>query len=340
MSLIHKVLRSLIGENLCFRLRLFFRSRSKSLMSVFDYDRKRLARYAFGWDDSKSALLANIQMSYHVIEKGLTMPAMKLFFGKDCVLRLIKLCNLFKQKYHCADAQLLHAIGVIKEYFDVHEKLGVNNENVDCAYWGMVKAFVMDNPNVAPSKQYHFAKEKFYGSINEAFPVFAASRHTVRNYTSKRIDEERVKEAVRLAITTPSACNRQHWRCYLITDKEKIKHILSVQKGCRGFGHLADKVIIVAACLESILWPSERNDLYVNGGMFLMNLCYSLHYYKIAHCVLNWSKSPEEDMELRKIVSIRPCESVIALLTCGEAPDEFMVAESPRKSLEDVLTIC
>ena len=64
-----------------------------------------------------------------------------------------------------------------------------------------------------------------------------------------------------------------------------------------------------------------------------------MHYYKIAHCILNWSKSPQEDVALREIVSIKPCESVIALLTCGEAPNEFKVAESPRKSLEDVLTI-
>ena len=337
---VNRFLRLLLGVRAYSRLQFYVRSRSKALMSVFNYDRKRLARYSFGGDEcSQSALVANIQMTYHVIEKGLTMPDMRPYFGRDCVLRLMKLCNQYKRTYDCMDAQVLHAIGVLKEYVNVHKKLGLRLEKSYEEYWQGLKEFVAENPDVAPSQQYQFTKQKFYSSVNEAFPLFAASRHTIRNYSCVHLEEERIKSAVRLALTTPSACNRQHWHCYLVSDKSCIERILSLQKGSRGFGHLADRLLIVVASLESILWPSERNDLYVNGGMFLMNLCYSLHYYKIAHCILNWSKSPQEDVALREIVSIKPCESVIALLTCGEAPNEFKVAESPRKSLEDVLTI-
>ena len=101
---------------------------------------------------------------------------------------------------------------------------------------------------------------------------------------------------------------------------------------------MADKVLVVTADLAGIGEARERNDLYTNGGMFLMNLCYALFYYKVAHCILNWSRSPAEDKLARRIFEIKPSESIVAILTCGEPPDEFDVAMSPRKTLAEVLT--
>ena len=113
-----------------------------------------------------------------------------------------------------------------------------------------------------------------------------------------------------------------------------MQRLLEIQGGSRGFGHLADKVLIVTADLEDISFARERNDLYTNGGMFLMNLCYALHYERIGHCILNWSREPAEDRAMREFIKIRPSESVIAILTCGEPTDEFDVCASPRDSAE------
>ena len=71
-----------------------------------------------------------------------------------------------------------------------------------------------------------------------------------------------------------------------------------------------------------------------------MNLCYSLFYYKIAHCVLNWSicVDSEKDALLHKLVGIPDNEVVAALISCGKTPQEFDIAESPRKSVEEILS--
>ena len=93
---------------------------------------------------------------------------------------------------------------------------------------------------------------------------------------------------------------------------------------------------MVTSNLEDVLWIGERNDAFVNGGLFLMNLCYALHWEKIAHCILNWSRTPAEDIALRKLIPLKDSETVIALLTCGEAPEEFEIASSPRKDIDYV----
>ena len=95
-------------------------------------------------------------------------------------------------------------------------------------------------------------------------------------------------------------------------------------------------MLIVTSDLEDLIGVAERNDAYINGGLFLMNLCYSLHWQEIAHCILNWSRTPEDDLSLRKILPIKDSETVIAVLACGEAPLEFDVASSPRKDIAAV----
>ena len=117
--------------------------------------------------------------------------------------------------------------------------------------------------------------------------------------------------------------------------------MLSLQRGNRGFGHLASKVLVVTVDLEGIDSTGERNDIYTNGGMFLMNLCYALHYCNVAHCVLNWSRSADDDDAARSIIGnhLKKSETIVALLSCGIAPDEFDVAMSPRKELTEVLVV-
>ncbi len=136
--------------------------------------------------------------------------------------------------------------------------------------------------------------------------------------------------------TAPSACNRQYVRVHCLSGKRQIAGVLALQNGNRGFGHLADKLLVVTADLEGITGVEERNDLFTNGGMFLMNLSYALHYHGIGHCILNWSVNPLRDQELRGVVELAPSECVVALLACGIPPGEFDVAASPRKAVDDL----
>ncbi|MEI3567554.1 MAG: hypothetical protein V8Q16_05550 [Akkermansia muciniphila] len=102
---------------------------------------------------------------------------------------------------------------------------------------------------------------------------------------------------------------------------------------------MADKLLIITADLHDIRWEEERNDLYTNAGIFLMNLCYALHANKVAHCLLNWSVSPFRDILLRKLVSIPDHETVICILACGDCPEQFSLASSPRKPVSEILTV-
>lgn len=302
---------------------------------LFAYDCNRFAQYAGCFhSNSRDAVLARIIMAYHVLEKGITMPRRHLDFGHQAVLNLISGIELYLERFGDDDAQVRHAIGCVKEYLEIHAKADFDM-TADPAFWSRVKNFCEANEAVSSAKQIETTRDAFFADIEAPFPIFAASRHTSRHYEGK-VEVERIKNAVKLAMTAPSACNRQFIKVYCISNHEMRDKLLSFQNGNRGFGSDADKLLVVTADLRGNRWAEERNDLYTNAGIFIMNLCYSLHYYKIAHCILNWSVSSINDIEGHRLLGIPENEVITAILSCGNAPKDFALALSPRKGVDDI----
>ena len=309
--------------------------------AYFDYDEERFWKYAAcnkGANEEES-LRASITVDYHVVEKGLTMPARRLAFGKELIRTLIGKVRRYVVHYGAPRGQVVEAVAVIKAYFSLHEHERYDFQN-DPEYWNSVREFVTEFPSVESAQEMHVTRAAFYAPKDSAFSDFAKGRHCIRNYDPRvSVSMRRIESAIDLARTTPSACNRQHSRVYCLTNKETIRLVLELQGGNRGFGHLADKVLVVVSDLRDITSRRERNDAYVNGGMFLMNLCYALYYYEVAHCILTWGQEPENDRKLRKLIPLRPSEEVVALLSCGEMPAEVDVANSPRKELSEIYRV-
>ena len=75
----------------------------------------------------------------------------------------------------------------------------------------------------------------------------------------------------------------------------------------------------------------------MNGGIFVMNLCDALFYYEVAYCILTCSLELGKEAEIRRLANIPENEVVVSMLCCGEPPDEFYIASSPKRNVEDVL---
>ena len=306
----------------------------------FAYDRMRFLRYSGCFANAdKYAQRAKIIRYYHIIEKGLTMPNRHLAFGMEVVRTLIGLIDRYESRWGKDDKQVEHAVAVILSYQKLHESCAkdVFAEKMD--FWQCVCEFCNRHSEVPPSCQPHVAFEAFYSHCTSQFPAFARARHVVRHYSSKAVDIDDIKQAVDIANTSPTACNRQHCHVYCVTDKRQMNQLLDLQGGSRGFGHLADKLLVVTSDLACTVDIRERNDVYTNGGLFVMQLCNALFYYKIAYCILNWTQPPKNDVKIRKILPLKPSEEVIVILTCGIAPQEFEVAASPRKDVSEVFTV-
>ena len=312
------------------------------MREMFAYDRARFLKFSPHSRETKAGALASIVMTYHIVEKGLTMPDMRLGFGREMLLGLVAALNDFADRYGTDEAQFRAAVAVVAEYRKVHADAGfaLDEERVRA-----IDSLLARVP-VEPSRQIEMTRERYFADLDAPFETFSASRHSVRHFAGT-VSLEQIRAAVALANNAPSACNRQYVRVHCVSDHEKIRECLALQNGNRGFGHLADKLLILTADLRAV-WGAERNDLFTNAGIYLMNLCYALHKNRVAHCMLNWSVPPKTDRALRRLLNTPPrfqhslledSETVVVFIACGDVPEKFKLASSPRRSVEETLVL-
>ena len=296
---------------------------------AFAYDKRQFMEHAGALHlDRKAAACAEIVMGYHVLEKGLTMPHRRLRFGIGAVLHLMTLVDSFERRFG-ADPQVTHAVKVLRAYRELHKDWPAPMPRLD--------AFLAARPDVSAALEPHVTRTEFFAAKDAPFPEFAASRHVVRHFAGP-VPRETVESAISIALTAPSACNRQHARVHVVDDPALRDKLFALQGGTRGFGQNADKVLVVTADLSAIRWAWERHDCYVNGGIFVMNLCYALHWHGVAHCILHWSVPPAADREAHRLLDIPDNEAILQVIACGMPPEEFDVAASPRRSAAEIMT--
>ena len=116
------LIKKVLGETLCARIREWrheqgFKRKAKE---CFLYDFKRFIRFSGGCSDSFDAERAEIILTYHILEKGLTMPNRREGFGKSALAYLMQRVTRFVDQYGLDDGQVRHAIGVVRAYQDIH----------------------------------------------------------------------------------------------------------------------------------------------------------------------------------------------------------------------------
>lgn len=311
----------------------------KYLKNYF-YDIKKYLKYSttlrkyYDFDTLESRIIAH----YHVIEKGLSFKNTRLGYGKDMIYNLLNLLKQYKEIGYPKDHKTYKtAVSVLKSYIDFHE-----NANYD------IQELKDDINNLLDiNLNYNdlggvdiFTKKEIIEKSNQNFALFADSRFSIRNFTSEEVEMADLKDAVRIAQKSPSVCNRQSSKVYIIENEVLKNKILESQNGNRGFGHLANKIIIVTSNLKAFNGIGERNQSYIDGGMFGMSLLYGLHYKGLATCAVNWAVNAKRDKEIRKDVEIDLSENILFMVLIGHMPNEFKIAKSSRKNLSDILTIC
>jgi nitroreductase len=200
-------------------------------------------------------------------------------------------------------------------------------------------------------KQYICTEYKHLGGVislkKELLPDFSQLpfdelfnwRYSLRNFADSEVDFQKVREAVDLARKAPSACNRQACKAYIINDKNVRNRVAKLHMGVNGFDGQLSTFIIITSDIKCFGGAGERNQAFVDGGLFAMSVLMSLHYKGLGTIPLHWGVEKRTDVKLRRIVGISDSEAVIMLIGIGNYPDEFNVAKSCRRDIKDICVI-
>ena len=300
--------------------------------SVYDFSRFLRSRL-----NTEEIIRARITMDYHRIEKGLALKDTRIGFGQETVMRLID--NLYAYNAIAGvDTLVTIAVQTLAAYSEFHAVNGGADPSLETKIAELRKICQTNVRHADSGYKWVDKREVHEQAVCDLSPFFL-SRYSVRDFSEQEVALKLVERAMQMAVKTPSVCNRQAWRVYLFHQKDDILKVLALQNGNRGFREQVPLVAVVTCDRSAFVTPDERNQAWVDGGMFSMSLVYALHSLGLGSCCLNWSVGKSQDVKLKQLTGIPETDAVIMMIAIGHLPETFKVACSPRKEVHTFLKI-
>lgn len=294
---------------------------------------RRFDRYAFTDCKciDKKQFEASIIRLYHVIEKGLSYTEnYKPGFGRDNIIKLIVSLEQYSEKHDVQVDFYETALSCLNAYVEKNKEYGFVDEEIN--------ERITKLPGKANDKGGIISVSRpDEGKMN--LEELLTSGHSIRFFSDRPVDLNKVKHAISLAQFTPSACNRQGWRTLIVDNKAKMKEILKNQHGNRGFGNQFDKLLIVTSDIRCFQRGRETFQLFIDGGMYAQNILNSLYYYGIGCVPLSASLTIEQEKEVKTITGITDSEELILFIGIGNYPDTpiFTTKSERHKPLIEII---
>lgn len=289
-------------------------------------------------DNDKKELESWILQDKHRIEKAFSLPSPRFGFGEVVIRRLSKNLSLYCSKFS-KDNIFYIGVGALKAYKEFHLQSSVDLPDF---FSDEVKRFsIEDFENTQCNQVGYTGLDDVAGIEKLEFQKFSMKRKSCRNYNTSKsatIDDALLKEVLKIAITAPSVCNRQHWHVHFFKSDKKDT-ILKYQNGNTGFTENIPMLALVTSDLRSFYSANERNQGYTDGGLFSMNLMYAMQAYGIASCPLNWCSSYLNERKFRAHNFIPKNEIVIMAIAFGYPEKSAVYAKSPRLAVEKFYTV-
>lgn len=162
------------------------------------------------------------------------------------------------------------------------------------------------------------------------FKELLEKRHSVRHFSEKPVEKEKILEALEIAKHTPSACNRQGWKTYIIFDEETKRSLLANQNGNKGFGEEIKTLLAVTYDIRFTSIDREAFQGFIDGGMYLMGLLCALQYCNLASVPLSASLHIEQETLVRNMLGMEEQEILIGFIGAGDYAEEYEVTKSFR----------
>lgn len=312
---------------------------------VNDFEAERIQSRRFhqwmsrGNSTDKARVETRLAFDVHRLEKGLSHVQFRYGFGHGVLVEISRRLQLLEKTdaVYLENPLYRQALSAIGEYKRRHEEANYDLtkiaelfldhiwEAASEAQSGLAGSFILHAESKLKNKELPFSQ-------------LTSNRFSVREYSSETVAQDSLDRVYELAMKTPSVCNRQATRIHQITDPNLIAQALRIQGGFSGYA-VPPVLLFVASDIRAFMNDGERNEPFVDGGLFAMSLLYALEAEGLAACPLNAMFSLKTDKATRKLLDIPDNELPVMYIAVGHFPDEVPVCRSARKTVDEILTL-
>lgn len=294
-------------------------------------------------DDStdKARVETRLAFDIHRLEKGLSHVHFRCGFGRKVLSEISKRMVLLEEadKNYKTNPLYEQGLSVLHEYQHRHNETNYDLAQVQAMFPKHIWESALDYKPDASIEAGSFIMNSSTktNNLSKGFVQLAQNRYSVREYSNKPVSQELLDKVYEVSMKTPSVCNRQATRIYQITDPQKIEAALKIQSGFNGYD-IPPVLLLVASDIRAFMNYGERNEPFVDGGLFSMSLLYALEAYGLAACPLNAMFNLSQDYQTRELLNMPDYEFPVMYIAVGNFPDSVPVCRSIRRAPESIVT--
>lgn len=286
---------------------------------------------------SSSGSTHSLRRDIHRLEKGLSYNNIKANFGSLYLGRIVSqiICRYQQDPAYASTSEFEWGYSVLKRYFEIVEVSG----DLRAEKNRFERFFAKEPNNISNSDSYPKPSSArtpisvTYTQLKE----LSLRRRSVRQFLDKPVERTLIEQAVTVALQAPSACNRQPFRFYILTNPNSCSDTLSLFPGARGFFDPLHALIVVVGDLSAYQYEKDRHLIYTDSGLASMGLILSLETLGLSTCCINWPDVPSLNLKLASNLGLEPYERAAMGIAIGYPEPTGMVPCSRKNDLNAII---
>ena len=276
-----------------------------------------------------------LRRNIHRLEKGLCMRPRRDVFAESYIAETVDIFSA------CivADVLTVHeynwAHDVLAEYFS---SVGFSPA-IEQARDSFAHALTLSNFGDVDYTNKPFS----YGSASKSdinladFKALCDNRSSVRWFKSMPVPKDILDEAITIASTAPSACNRQPFEFFVFDDPKDAQRIGGIPMGTAGFSQNFQCIIVVVGDISAYPFDKDRHVIYIDTALASMQLLLALETCGLSSCVINWPDVERHERQMAAELGLEPYQRPTMLISVGYADETGMIPFSAKKIASDLV---
>ncbi len=178
---------------------------------------------------------------------------------------------------------------------------------------------------------------------DHSFLSLVQKRQSVRKYTRKPVEDEKLRRCLEAARLAPSASNSQPWKFIVVNDPELVMKVAKETIGpLSTFNNFVPEApVIIAVVIEKMkvftkIGASIQDREYplIDIGIAAEHFCLQAAEEGLGTCMLGWFN----EKPIKELLKIPKERRIGLLITLGYAPDDYRLREKIRKKPEEMIS--